>query len=218
MHQTGDGGFVVFGNTSSNNGDVSGNHSFSGWNDIWMVKLSSSGELEWQQCFGSYGKETVLSGVIKKSDINWVIAGSADYNSDDVNCNLNFLYVEDYWVFEIKDTTTGFNDIPVTGGGLKVYPNPAKDYVIFELPANAIKKAVIPNHWGGNKSQTQGFGMTTSDEITVVIVNVFGQTVKTLPVTSEKTVWDCRNIKCGIYFYKMELHGKLVSGKIVINN
>ncbi len=65
---------------------------------------------------------------------------------------------------------------------------------------------------------TQGFGRTTSDKITVVIVNVYGQTVKTLPVTSEKTVWDCRNIKCGIYFYKMELHGKLVSGKIVINN
>jgi hypothetical protein len=189
--QTENDGFMIFGYTSSNNGDVSGNYSFSGWTDIWMVKLSSSGELEWQQCFGSYGKETVLSGVIKKSDHNWVIAGSADYNSNDVNCNLNFLYVEDYWVFEIKDTTTGFNAIPATVGGLKVYPNPARDYVVFELnekPTNSI----------------------------IQIVNVFGEQVESLLIKAEKTVWDTRDVQSGIYFYKLEIASKVISGKIVL--
>jgi hypothetical protein len=49
LTQTEDGGFVIIGTTNSNDGDVSGNHSFSGdfrnWmgdygsNDIWVVKF-----------------------------------------------------------------------------------------------------------------------------------------------------------------------------------
>ena len=52
--------------------------------------------------------------------------------------------------------------------------------------------------------------------MTVLVVNVFGQQVAELPVTSEKTVWDTRQTKKGIYFYILELEGKVVSGKLTI--
>ena len=49
IQQTTDGGYIVAGGPESNDGDVSGNH---GFDDYWVVKLSSSGTLEWQKCLG----------------------------------------------------------------------------------------------------------------------------------------------------------------------
>ena len=192
LQQTEDSGFVIFGTTSSNNGDVSGNHSYpNGWTDIWMVKLSSDGELVWQQCFGGLADEAVYSGVIKKSDNNWVIAGSSEYNSFDVNCNMHG--EDDFWVFEIKDTTTTIADNQIGVQEIKVYPNPAQDYMVFELNEYPIN-------------------------VKIQIVNVFGQTVETLLVKSEKTVWDTRKVKAGVYFYNVEIDGKVLSGKIAVQN
>ena len=46
MKQTTDGGYIIAGYTLSNNGDVTGNH---GGYDIWIVKISNNGILEWQK-------------------------------------------------------------------------------------------------------------------------------------------------------------------------
>jgi len=192
LRQTEDGGFIVVGNTSSNNGDVSGNHSYpNGWTDIWKVKLSNNGELEWQQCYGGLADETVYSGVIKKSDHNWVIAGSSEYNSFDVNCNMHG--EDDFWVFEIKDTTTNIIDNQIDDHEIKVYPNPAREYVVFEL-----------NEYPNN--------------VEIQIVNVFGQEEEMITVKQEKTVWDTRKVKAGIYFYNVEIDRKVLSGKIAVQN
>jgi hypothetical protein len=99
-----DGGFMIFGNTSSHDGDVIGNHSLpaSGDYDIWAVKLSCNGELLWQQCFGGTRNEVLDFGVIQKDDGHYVIAGRTDNATDDVQCELHG-FNEDYWAFEIKD-------------------------------------------------------------------------------------------------------------------
>jgi len=69
VYQSIDSDFVIFAETSSNNGDVSGNNSWPGKYDIWMVKLSADGELEWQECYGGNGNERVFKGVLKKVSI-----------------------------------------------------------------------------------------------------------------------------------------------------
>jgi len=206
LHQTEDGGFIIFGDTKSNDGDVSGNHSYPnwGWSDIWMVKLNSEGELEWQQCYGGLGNERIYKGVIRKSDYNWVVAGRASYNSDDVNCNLHGSWIEDYWVFEIKDTSTNIIKSQTTDNTTKVYPIPARDYVVFELPPT-----VISNQWAGQSASVR-------NPPAIQITNIFGQEVTQLPIKSEKTVWDTREVRNGIYFYSIELEGEIVSGKVVI--
>jgi FlgD Ig-like domain len=53
--QTDDGGYFAAGWTSSNDGDVSGNHG--GPEDVWAVKLDRNGNLVWQQCYGGTGDD-----------------------------------------------------------------------------------------------------------------------------------------------------------------
>ncbi len=52
--QTPDLGYLIAGRTSSNDGDVSGNH---GGQDVWLIKLDSLGSLQWQRCLGGSGGE-----------------------------------------------------------------------------------------------------------------------------------------------------------------
>jgi len=105
IFQTSDDGYLVFGNTSSNNGDVSGNHSITNEdNDIWAVKLNSAGEIQWQQCIGGTRNEILNFGVIQKADDHYIIAGRTDHATNDVQCALHG-FNEDFWVFEIKDCT-----------------------------------------------------------------------------------------------------------------
>lgn len=54
IQQTSDSGYIVSGESSSNNGDVSGNH---GGADDWIVKLSSAGNIQWQKSFGGTGSD-----------------------------------------------------------------------------------------------------------------------------------------------------------------
>jgi len=43
------GNLIIVGNTSSTNGDVSGNH---GSQDAWILNLDAMGALQWQRCYG----------------------------------------------------------------------------------------------------------------------------------------------------------------------
>ncbi len=198
LHQTDDGGFMIFAETKSYGGDVSGNNSWSAFYDIWMAKLSANGELVWQECFGGYGNERTLSGSLRKSDHNWVIAGRASYeNSFDVDCDLHGS-PEDFWVFEIKDTTVSIDEME--SETLKVYPNPAKDWVVFELPSGAPPS--IPPGGGKNPS--------------LQITNIFGQEVARIALWQEVTVWDCREVEAGVYFYQLKTKDQQLKGKIII--
>jgi len=48
-------GFIIGGETSSNDGDVNNNH---GKSDIWVIKIDSIGNLLWQKCYGGNNSET----------------------------------------------------------------------------------------------------------------------------------------------------------------
>ncbi|NOX48143.1 MAG: hypothetical protein GXO89_14310, partial [Chlorobi bacterium] len=144
IFETSDNGILFFGNTESQDGDVVGNHSQSEYSkDIWLVKLSGEGELLWQQCIGGLGNEETWFGGIKKSDTDFVIAGQFNKGpSFDVGCVPFGLYADmpDVWIFEVKeDTTTFVTDYEAfPENKLKVYPNPARDYVVFELSQAAL--------------------------------------------------------------------------------
>jgi len=199
--RTEDSGYLIIGITQSNDGDVVGNHTLSEHDhDIWVVKLSGEGDLLWQQCIGGIGNEKLDFGVYKKNDNNYVIAGQTDYGpSFDVECtpHAGVMNYPDFWVFEIQDTTTNIINKITKEKVINVYPNPAKDYVSFEIPPS-----IHPN---GVKN-------------IILINNVLGQVIAKLPIKNEKTLWDTRNIKPGIYFYTLNVLGFNKSGKIVISN
>src|SRR4051812_49424786 len=60
-HQTRDGGYIMAGETESNDSDVSGNHNNSQGSDCWIVKTDSLGILQWQRCLGGSGQDLAYS-------------------------------------------------------------------------------------------------------------------------------------------------------------
>jgi hypothetical protein len=98
IEQTNDGGYIVAGYTESNDGDFSENHG--GEFDSWVVKLDSSGNLEWQKILGGSGRDQ-LFGVVQGNDGNYVIAGLTTSNDGDIT---GFLGSEDFWIIKLGST------------------------------------------------------------------------------------------------------------------
>jgi len=97
IQQTSDGGYVVAGATDSNDGDVSGNR---GSEDVWVVKLNSTGSIQWQKCLGGSGLERATS-VQQTSDGGYVIVGYTNSNDGDVSGNRGGY---DIWVVKLSST------------------------------------------------------------------------------------------------------------------
>ncbi|MEJ7912457.1 MAG: hypothetical protein WKF70_04835, partial [Chitinophagaceae bacterium] len=78
---TSDGGYMISGNTRSNDGDASGNH---GDLDAWLVKIDATGMLQWQKCYGGSGADWAIS-FFQTPDNNYIVgAQTLSYNGDAV--------------------------------------------------------------------------------------------------------------------------------------
>ncbi|MBL7725728.1 MAG: gliding motility-associated C-terminal domain-containing protein [Chitinophagaceae bacterium] len=104
MLQTPDGGYIIIGSTSSVSGDVTMNH---GSTDIWVLKISGTGILEWQRCYGSSGQDgSTVQNICFASGGGYIIssivtAGDGDvtgYHTPTSSPNLNN---GDLWVIKI---------------------------------------------------------------------------------------------------------------------
>ncbi|NQT78149.1 MAG: T9SS type A sorting domain-containing protein [Bacteroidetes bacterium] len=113
--QTENKGYIVFGETFSQDGDISYNHSSDWDSDIWMIKLDSAGNLEWEHCFGGIATERFwgVHAVMKNNDDNFVILGRSEYADGDVECDLYGWSDEDAWIFEIKDCSQYILQTPI---------------------------------------------------------------------------------------------------------
>ena len=289
--QTQDSGFIVIGNAASLDGDVTGLHGFEGDVDPWFVKLDKDGTLQWNQCFGGYNGQRIMSkhAIAKISDDHFVvIAESMGFITEDVQCDLNpdpYTNNQDAWVFSAKDcanyqpttpqaptgpdtlchttdttsvytlapatgawgytwqlqpeeagtlaqdsltatitwntgyqgevqiyaasyndcgqsaysevkttyvyTCVGVEEIAANGFGLRVYPNPAKDWVTFETTGNKPTLIIVYNHTG--------------------------QLVEKMELNNLSTNWNVGNLPRGLYFYRAEQDGKTVMGKLVVS-
>ena len=97
LQSTADGGYIAAGYTYSNNGDVSGNH---GDADAWVVKLSSSGAIQWQKSLGG-SNEDIARYIQPTTDGGYIVAGSAKSNNGDVSGNHGDA---DAWVVKLSST------------------------------------------------------------------------------------------------------------------
>lgn len=100
IRQTHDGGYIVAGSTSSDDGDVSGFHGGL-WGDAWVIKLDATGQMQWQKCLG--GQESEYAAAIRQTpDHGYIVAGATSSNDGDVNCNN-----ESYSIWIVKLDQTG---------------------------------------------------------------------------------------------------------------
>ncbi|MFC3161572.1 T9SS type A sorting domain-containing protein [Chryseobacterium arachidis] len=99
VQQTSDGGYIVAGHSSSTDlfADVTGNH---GFNDYWVVKLNSSGNIQWQKSFGGSAHE--FAGTIKQTlDNGYIMIGSSSSNNGDISQNIGNW---DYWAIKLDSS------------------------------------------------------------------------------------------------------------------
>ncbi len=90
-----DGGFILFGETWSNDGDVSGYH---GGADYWLVKTDSVGNLLWQRCLGSSMNNLPANMDMDNEGNIYVIGASLGVGGDVTHNNGSY----DYWFVKIN--------------------------------------------------------------------------------------------------------------------
>lgn len=57
---TSDGGYLIAASSSSNNGDITGNHGTGGYTDGVLMKISAAGGVQWSKCFGGSKNEELF--------------------------------------------------------------------------------------------------------------------------------------------------------------
>src|ERR1043165_7244064 len=90
------GGFVIAGSSSSNDGNMSGNH---GVDDFFLIKLNDTGNIVWQKSYGGSLMDEASSVAITL-DGGYILAGKSSSNNGDVTFNYGF---SDYWIIKTDD-------------------------------------------------------------------------------------------------------------------
>jgi gliding motility-associated-like protein len=142
--ETANGDFLVAGGTTSNDGQVSGNH---GLEDVWVVRLDASGNLLSATCFGG-SKNERTEALNLTSDGGFILAGYAQSNDGDLTGNNGDF---DYWMLKL-DATGNIEWQKNFGGtlsdwGFDIAPTPDGGYI-------ATGSTFSDN---GNVSANQGF-------------------------------------------------------------
>ena len=95
IRQTADGGYIFIGTTLSVDGDVTSNH---GMSDFWVVKLNSTGAIEWQNTYGGTNFDEGFS-IEQTLDGGYVVTGSTQSADGDVTFNHG---IEDFWLIKLS--------------------------------------------------------------------------------------------------------------------
>ena len=100
IQQTADGGYIVAGHSFSSDGDISSGNQ--GLRDYWIVKLDSSGNIQWENSMGGSATEYAQS-VMPTSDGGYIVGGETSSNDGDVTGHQGS---SDYWVVKLNSTGT----------------------------------------------------------------------------------------------------------------
>ncbi|WP_250254136.1 T9SS type A sorting domain-containing protein [Chryseobacterium sp. Marseille-Q3244] len=195
--QATDGGYLVVGSTASNDGQVTGYHPPSGSGtgeiplsyDYWAVKLTPTGNIQWQKCFGGSGVDSANS-VIQTTDGGYIIAGGSNSNNGDVTVNNGN---DDVWIVKLAPeiqlaTSEVVKDVTAT---INVFPNPAKDHITLKLDY-----------------------FTPSMEVT--ITDMLGKTVHQQKLEGLRTKINTSHLEKGVYFLTLPNGTQKLTKKFII--
>jgi|SaaInlStandDraft_4_1057021.scaffolds.fasta_scaffold05473_4 hypothetical protein len=194
VFSTSDGGFVIFGRTLSHDGDVTYNPAIGNSSSIWVFKVNSQGQLQWEQCIGGGQTENVY-GVVQHSDLNYTLAGKMFYSpSGDVDCS-NFIYGSgyNYWVLGISDTIVNINEPNQMIEKVKIYPNPTNSIINIDFPSGYKYK-----------------------NTTIELISINGKTVLRSKLMSLSTRVDIKELNKGLYLVKIQNDNTIITKKIII--
>lgn len=100
MLATSDGGLLLIGYSKSLTGDLAGNN---GLNDLWALKLSIDGAIEWSENFGGSADE--FGSAAAEIPGGYIVASTTFSNDIDVSGNhADTTATSDYWITRIDDS------------------------------------------------------------------------------------------------------------------
>ncbi|MGB0981641.1 MAG: hypothetical protein ACPGUH_06025 [Winogradskyella sp.] len=123
--KSGDGNYIIAGDTRSNNVDISSNK---GAADLWLIKITPNGDLLWEKTIGGTSFD-VARAMVKTQDNGFLLAGSSRSSDNDVSVNKG---QNDAWALKVD--TSGNLQWETTIGGTNI----DFAYGITELNNNAI--------------------------------------------------------------------------------
>jgi PKD repeat protein len=100
IQQTADFGYIVAGYSESWSGDVPGNYFY---NDVWVVKLDSTGVPTWSKNYGGSSSEEAHS-IRQTADGGFIVGGYTGSSDHDLANNIG--YGSNPWVFKLDNTGT----------------------------------------------------------------------------------------------------------------
>lgn len=112
IHQTTDNGYIIFGRTNSESGDVETTY---GNIDFWLIKLNSNGDIIWENNYGGNYDDIGLS-VKETQDNGYILSGYTNSVDGDSLGNHSFEYdclvikTDDQGGIEWKKVIGGVND------------------------------------------------------------------------------------------------------------
>jgi hypothetical protein len=116
---TDDGGCIAAGTVTSDDGDVK---YVNGEGDVWLVKLNSDGDLEWEKTYGGKSYECAYS--LNPTDDGGTILTGTTISND---ANIQNHGKNDVWVLKLS-APVSVEEVH-TNKEFQVSPNPASDYI-----------------------------------------------------------------------------------------
>jgi hypothetical protein len=186
----------IGGETYSNDGNVSGNHSlYPAFSDGWLVKLSREGNLMWQLCLGGEGNENV-GDEIELGGGKITVLGCTEFSNNTGNVSCNIHGASDVWLLSLLDTSYYVvTEKESSSYFIKTYPNPSSQYVVFEYS--------LPK---------------TSKDYFLTIEDDLGRIVDKLLLSEPigRIYWGNSNLVPGIYYYHLFDNSFIFNGKIIL--
>jgi len=187
---TADSGFVVTGYTSSSDGDITGYHyDTSHPHDYWVLQLTNSGDINWNNCYGGSGEDDAYS-IKVTSDGEYVVAGISSSLDDDVKGN-HTNKIGDWWIVKLG-SPLAINNVVGDPIALHVYPNPSNTRFIINYALSAAAS--------------------------IEIADVAGKTISNIMLNqnSHEAMVNAASWPSGVYFYKVVQDGTVVgNGKLM---
>jgi hypothetical protein len=180
--QTSDGGFAVAGWTNSVDSDVTVNN---GGYEYWVIKINSSGVLQWEKSLGGNGLDQAYS-LVEDSDGGIIVAGETQSADGDVSPGVAGCC--DSWVVKVNSTGTSIvwknrfgggggerarSIIRNAQGGFAVFGianssdgdtasmYQSGEYMIIKINSAGVTTAF--GYWGGSSIEEAGGFVQTSD-------------------------------------------------------
>lgn len=125
IKQTNDGGYIIAGLTNSNNNNITGYH---GGQDFWVLKISSTGVIQWQKCLGGTNME-IGYNINITNDNGYIVAGQSNSNDGDVTGNHGGT---DAWIVKLAPDSLS-NESFTEKTTITLFPNPAKENITLKL-------------------------------------------------------------------------------------